>query len=144
MTFSHDGLRDSLTQLAAPPYFYENLKREISASHRSSSALSLIQFILGKEELPSEDLLLAFAHLLTTSFRYEDLTARIGENEFVVLIKGGDEIASVLATRLAGKWNSLNTQSVTTHYSCVTYLPKESALEFLNRLDRTELLNSPT
>lgn len=28
MTFSHDGLRDSLTHLAAPPYFYENLRRE--------------------------------------------------------------------------------------------------------------------
>ena len=135
-------MRDSLTQLAAPPYFYESLKREISASNRNSNKLSLIKFLLGKEKLPSQDDVLLFAHLLTISFRYEDLTARIGENEFVILIKGDSEIAIGLAQRLADKWSSQHAQCVTIYYSCLAYLSQESALEFLNRLDLAELVRA--
>ena len=44
MTFSHDGLRDSLTHLAAPPYFYENLRRDLAAAERNRSRITLIRF----------------------------------------------------------------------------------------------------
>ena len=48
MTFSHDGIRDSLTHLAAPPYFYENLRRELGTAERNKSELSLIRFLISK------------------------------------------------------------------------------------------------
>ena len=44
MTFSHDGLRDSLTHLAAPPYFYENLRRDLATAERNKSRVTLIRF----------------------------------------------------------------------------------------------------
>ena len=44
MTFSHDGLRDSLTHLAAPPYFYENLRRDLATAERNRSRVTLIRF----------------------------------------------------------------------------------------------------
>ena len=46
MTFAHDGLRDSLTHLAAPPYFYENLRRDLATAERNKSRLTLIKLIL--------------------------------------------------------------------------------------------------
>ena len=44
MTFSHDGLRDSLTHLAAPPFFYENLRRDLATADRNKSRITLIRF----------------------------------------------------------------------------------------------------
>ena len=44
VNFSHDGLRDSLTYLAAPPLFYEYLRRELAAAHRNRTELALLQF----------------------------------------------------------------------------------------------------
>ncbi len=49
MIFAHDGLRDSLTHLAAPPYFYENLRRELVTAHRNKTRLTLIRFQLFAE-----------------------------------------------------------------------------------------------
>ena len=43
MTFSHDGLRDSLTHLAAPPYFYENLRRDLATAERNRSQIKSIE-----------------------------------------------------------------------------------------------------
>jgi GGDEF domain-containing protein len=82
MTFAHDGLRDSLTHLAAPPYFYENLRRDLATAERNKSRLTLIKFIISEtsDTRPSEShyesAVLSFAELLKSSIRSEDLCAR--------------------------------------------------------------------
>lgn len=50
MIFAHDGLHDSVTRLAAPPLFYESLKREISLVGRNGFELTLIRIILESTE----------------------------------------------------------------------------------------------
>ena len=140
MTFSHDGLRDSLTQLAAPPYLYESLRREISRSMRKSTELSLLRFVLDGSGPSFEGALIRFADLLTKSFRYEDLAARMGESEFVVLVSGDSSVAKALSDRFYESWQDLAIYSVNSSYSYATYVESEGALDFLNRLDHVELI----
>lgn len=57
MVFSHDGLRDSLTHLAAPPYFYESLRRELISAQRDRRKFSLLRLQLlpkNNPNLPSQ------------------------------------------------------------------------------------------
>ena len=57
MVFSHDGLRDSLTHLAAPPYFYESLRRELISAQRDRRKFSLLRLQLlpkNNPDLPSQ------------------------------------------------------------------------------------------
>ena len=150
MSFSHDGLHDSLTRLAAPPYFYESLKREISIATRSESAISVIRYLLEPGATGSElktnpiyeETLIAFADLISHSFRLEDYKARLGEREFVVLIQGNEELSLQISQRLIARWAIEGTPSVGIGYSCATYLLGESALEVMNRLDNCELLRA--
>ena len=82
MNFAHDGLHDGLTRLAAPPYYYEILRREIAFTNRNLTDLTAIRVIL-KSKMPlHEATVIAFADSLSTSFRYEDVKARLGEYEF--------------------------------------------------------------
>jgi GGDEF domain-containing protein len=148
MSFSHDGLHDSLTRLAAPPYFYESLKREISIATRSESAISVIRYLLEPAHLEAElasnpiyeETLIAFADLISHSFRLEDYKARLGEREFVVLIQGSEELSQQISQRLIARWAIEGTPGVGIGYSCATYRAGESALEVMNRLDNCELL----
>jgi len=148
MSFSHDGLHDSLTRLAAPPYFYESLKREISIATRSESAISVIRYLLEPAHLEAElttnpiyeETLIAFADLISHSFRLEDYKARLGEREFVVLIQGSEELSLQISQRLIARWAIEGTPGVGIGYSCATYLAGERALEVMNRLDNCELL----
>jgi GGDEF domain-containing protein len=150
MVFAHDGLHDSLTRLAAPPYFYESLKREISIATRSESAISVIRYLLEPGATGSElktnpiyeETLIAFADLISHSFRLEDYKARLGEREFVVLIQGNEELSLQISQRLIARWAIEGTPSVGIGYSCATYLLGESALEVMNRLDNCELLRA--
>lgn len=150
MTFSHDGLRDSLTHLAAPPYFYENLRRELGIAERNNSQLSLIRFLISKNkagiqitesEIDSFDsryeaAILSFAEILKASIRSEDLCARLGQLEFTLVIKASSDAATSLAQRVLG---SLKIESFDCYYSVVTADNSESSLEILNRLDNQEL-----
>jgi GGDEF domain-containing protein len=148
MVFAHDGLHDSLTRLAAPPYFYESLKREISIATRSELAISVIRYLLKPAQVDAElttkpiyeETLIAFADLISHSFRLEDYKARLGEREFVVLIQGSEELSLHISQRIIARWAIEGTPSVEIGYSCVTFLAGESALEVMNRLDNCELL----
>jgi GGDEF domain-containing protein len=150
MVFAHDGLHDSLTRLAAPPYFYESLKREISVSTRSELVISVIRYLLepgaaesGMDTNPIYDeTLIAFADLISNSFRLEDYKARLGEREFVVLIQGNEDLSLQISQRLIARWAIEGTPSVRIGYSCATYVLGESALEVMNRLDNCELLRA--
>ena len=150
MTFSHDGIRDSLTHLAAPPYFYENLRRELGTAERNKSELSLIRFLISKnvtgiqitesgiesENSQYEVAILSFAEILKASIRSEDLCARLGQLEFTLVIKASSDAAASLAQRVLGGWQM---DSFDCYYSVATADNSESSLEILNRLDNQEL-----
>jgi GGDEF domain-containing protein len=156
MMFSHDGLKDSLTRLAAPPLFYEELRRELSRSARNGEVFSLIRLVLLQEVLDpdgmeSEDKsrIVNFADTLTRVCRSEDLLARIGEREFLALVRGPASVATLLITRVATGWLAARLISdkkpgvpypefQTAH---ITVRPQEPALELLNRLDRQPLIS---
>ena len=141
MSFSHDGLHDSLTRLAAPPYFYESLKREISIATRSESTISIIRYLLESSPIYDETLI-SFAHLLSLSFRLEDYKARLGEKEFLVLVQGNEVLSQQISQRLIANWAIEGTPDIGIGYSCVTYQAGESALEVMNRLDCCEVLRA--
>jgi diguanylate cyclase (GGDEF)-like protein len=144
MVFSHDGLRDSLTFLAAPPLFYENLRRDLASSSRNKSPLSLVQFHMDSpknEDLEHADpsiyelAIINFSHILKSESRSEDLCARLGRYEFTLIIKANIQVASKIAHRVQNSWSD-------PHFRCVaavvTAKLNESALEVLNRLDTAE------
>ena len=141
MAFSHDGLHDGLTRISAPPYFYESLKREISIANRSESPVTLIRYLLEPEPIYDETLI-AFADLISNSFRLEDHKARLGEREFVVLVKGDEELSQQVSQRLISHWAIEGTPDVVIGYSSATHILGETALEFMNRLDRNEILRA--
>ena len=151
MTFSHDGLRDSLTMLAAPPYFYENLRRELATAERNRSRFTLIRFqlfprdeqaSLASEESQYELAILSFAEVLKTSVRAEDLCARLGRFEFTVILKAPLAVAESLTSRVVASWSSHQEWSKTAicKSAIVTAKIGESSLEILNRLDNQELI----
>lgn len=146
MSFAHDGLRDSLTHLAAPPYFYENLRRELSTADRNKTRLTLIRFQLFNDaniEVPldaSDSLyevaILSFAEFLKGVTRAEDLCARLGRFEFTLILKASQEVGDALSQRVLAGWKM---DSFTCKSSLVSANHEESALEILNRLDNQEL-----
>lgn len=142
MTFSHDGLRDSLTHLAAPPYFYENLRRDLATAERNGSRLTLMRFqIFLNQEVPDDEshyevAILAFAELLKSCIRAEDLCARLGRLEFTLILKASSEVAASLSKRILSQWRD---DFFICKSSFVPAKRGESSLEILNRLDNQEL-----
>ncbi len=151
MTFSHDGLRDSLTHLAAPPYFYENLRRDLATAERNKSRITLIRFQIfpAEKELDNrEDVenpvnrsyyevaILSFAEILKRNTRVEDLCARLGRFEFTLILRAGHEVAQLLAQRVLKEWKN---EPFICKYSHICATLGESSLELLNRLDNQEL-----
>ena len=142
MSFSHDGLHDGLTRLAAPPHFYEILRREIALTNRNLSDLTAIRVILNSKMPLYEATVISFADLITNSFRHEDAKARLGEFEFGILIRGDEALADQLSRRLISSWRIDGTPDSTISYSCAKYNKGESAISFINRLDDQLLLQS--
>ena len=135
MTFAHDGLHDDLTRLAAPPHYYEILRREIALANRRSHDLTAIRLILNSKAPLYEATLISFADLITNSFRYEDAKSRLGEYEFGVLIHGNEALANQLSTRLIARWAIEGRSDSHISYASARYLPGEPAITFINRLD---------
>lgn len=152
---SHDGLRDSLTHLASAGLFYEELRREIARARRSCEPISLARFVLKANRPEFVDLtpseieieLLSFSQTLSRLTRTEDICARIGDLEFLVLLRGNEGVANQLTKRVASVWQQdLSDHAgldfrcrVTQQNSHLEHIVDESPLEFLNRLDRLSL-----
>lgn len=150
MSFAHDGLRDSLTHLAAPPYFYENLRRELATATRNKTRLTLIRFQLhenegadeGREGFLNESnslyevAILSFAEFLKSVTRAEDLCARLGRLEFTLILRASVEVGEGLSRRVLDGWR-MDSFSCQSSLVCATL--GESSLEILNRLDNQEL-----
>ena len=135
MVFSHDGLRDSLTRVAAPPFFYESLKREISLSERSESTITAVTFRLISEQPIYDYPLVAFSEIAGRALRLEDHIARMGTNNFVVLITGDNYVAEQVCARISSQWTLEGIPDIFLLYAWVSHEAGESALDLLNRLD---------
>lgn len=149
MVFSHDGLRDSLTHLAAPPFFYESLRRELISAQRDKRKFSLLRLQLlpiNNQDLPFqsshdslyEDAIIDFAELIKISVRGEDICARLGRFEFTLIVRAHLDIARSIAQRIQRSWRSDYVECLSATLSVDN---KESTLELLNRLDNQELLD---
>jgi GGDEF domain-containing protein len=131
---SHDGRHDSLTNLLAPPLYYEEMARELARFQRSAIELCAIRL-----ELPTTttiDEIMAFADVLTNSARAEDLIARIGEFEFALLVRGDLSVVDKFIARID--------IAIEISYACVAPKVGEITLELLNRLDQIELTRATT
>lgn len=146
MNFSHDGVRDRTTHLYAPPYFYENLKREIFSFDRSGNSFSLLKFVLApKFEMDSdlgisdaniEGAALAFSQIIEGAIRREDICARMGLLEFLIIVNGEIELSDRLARRVASQWSEKNFNC---SFASTKVQKGDNPLEILHRLDDTSL-----
>ena len=131
---SHDGRHDSLTNLLAPPLYYQEMARELARFQRNAIDLCAIRL-----ELPTTstvDEIVAFADELSNSARAEDLIARIGEYEFALLIRGDLKVVEKFLARID--------VDLEISYACVAPKAGEVTLELLNRLDQIELTRATT
>ena len=144
LMYSHDGIRDSLTNLAAPPLFYQDLRRELARKKRNGGELMLLRLVLRKKGLEEaqaseyENDILEFGHALSTTSRSEDLCTRMGEYEFILLFSGEEVSATGFTSRLERLWN-LKERRLLILSSSIASLENETGLELLNRLDHQVL-----
>jgi len=131
---SHDGRHDSLTNLLAPPLYYDEMARELARSKRSAMELCAIRLELPPTSTVEE--IIAFADALTNNARIEDLISRIGEFEFGILIRGDEKVVEKFIARID--------YEIEISYACTTPKAGEVTLELLNRLDQIELTRATT
>lgn len=116
--YSYDGLRDSLTNLASPAFFYEELRRAASRVERSEGQFSIIRLILrvatdgksadtARTAKPDDFEIIRFADVLVRMCRGEDLCARLGSAEFLVLLCAPESVAENYIQRVAHNWHTL-------------------------------------
>jgi len=145
--FSHDGIHDSQTHLAAPTYFYQQLKQEIALSDRTGEKFSLIRIIFNRTNFKSESIatkigaadILYFSQALKDLTRKQDCVARVGMNECVILIRAGRSNVESLLSRLLESPQLSVENSLQISCSTVEFTPGEKALTILNRLDDMSL-----
>lgn len=143
--FSHDGIRDSQTFLAAPALFYELLRRQVALSLRSGESFSAVKITFisrdlnQNSQLVSAEDILKFSCELRALTRSEDCIGRLGINECVVLVADGELAAQELISRLHSTLTLSLKQSLLISISMVVSLRGETGLKLLNRLDEAPL-----
>jgi GGDEF domain-containing protein len=139
--FTHDGIHDSQTHLAAPSFFYEQLRRELAIVKRSKTNFSLIKLVFerntvdGARIVVSAEDILHFSCELRRLTRNSECIGRLGINECVILMSEGEEAAKHMLSRLHLAPSLTVNGSLHISLSMVTSFPSESGLEILNRLD---------
>ena len=131
---------DALTGLRNRQRFFDDLKREFAAARRYSSPLSLL--LLDVDGLRSvnetrgydagDRLLLALAELLMTRLRMTDIAARIGDDDFAVILPrtpvgGAEALAGRIADTL-GDWVAIGVAALDDDVT--------SGADLLDRADR--------
>jgi GGDEF domain-containing protein len=145
--FSHDGIHDSQTHLAAPSYFYQQLAHEIELSKRTGETFSLIRVIFKPAKPKGQDTevkissadILYFSEALKDVTRKQDCVARVGLNECVILIRAQLSNVESLLNRLLDAKNLTVDNSLRVSCSTVEYQVGEKAITILNRLDAVSL-----
>ena len=141
MTFDFDGLRDRETNLLTPAAFYDSFLRLLSSAGRDSGTLFLMKFIIATDQE-----VINFAQVLAENSRSDDLVARMGEREFLVVLRN----SLTTDTYLNRLRNSLTNSSTPMRDSEAKFAHLElvqkvmvnltaQALFHLNELDRREL-----
>ena len=145
--FSHDGIHDSQTHLAAPTYFYQQLKQEIALSDRTGEMFSLIRVIFNRSNNQGESVdakigavdILYFSEALKDLTRKQDCVARVGVNECVILIRARASNVEALLSRLLHSHKVTVENTLQISCAAVEFAPGEKALTILNRLDAMSL-----
>ena len=135
--FSHDGIHDSQTHLSSPPFFYEQLRRELSLAQRSKIPLALIKIVFENphsEQVRAHDIL-HFSYELTQLTRTEDCVGRLGINEVVIMVRGGASKVEPFISRLLDATSLTVNNSLHIKITSVLSSENENALSILERLD---------
>ena len=134
---SFDCYHDSLTHHYAAPVFYDALKRELSFAKREGNLVGIVKFQL--LENATEDQMLYFANELELVVRQHDLIARIGGNEFAVLLRLDAEVESAfkcLVTRVA------NVEKRGFKYAFISTDGTKGLVQVLEEMDNPQILQS--
>ena len=132
--YSHDGIHDRLTNCAAPPLIYSHLNRMISGSGRTGAPLTLASISISIQS--SLEQILSIAHVINRLMRQEDLCGRTGNFQFVVVLSGSLTNGEKLLARIR------NATSIEFTSDLVQWVPEETSLQLLYRLDLAEELRT--
>lgn len=144
MLFSHDGIHDSQTHLASPQFFYEQLRRELALSSRTTKPISLIKIKFNSTHSDRVDArdILYFSSELTQLARSEDCIGRLGINEVVIIVRDGNQHGKRFVDRLSQSKSLTVKETLQIHISTVTAFDDEDALSLLQRLDAEVTLSN--
>jgi GGDEF domain-containing protein len=131
--FSHDGIHDTFTNLAAPNYFYEELNRLISRYERSKTEFRIINITFEGVKNGHESEILEMAALLRSVVRGEDLAARLGAFEFGLLINGSHYES--LVRRIEENWKEFIVHKIPLIFKIGEPEEGINALQILNKMD---------
>jgi diguanylate cyclase (GGDEF)-like protein len=140
---------DPLTGIANRRIFLESLAGAISFAQRHQTPLSIIMADLDDFKSVNDifghnagdQVLQAFATLLMDNNRQEDLVARFGGEEFIMMLPGtGAEEAAVLGERLRRHWEEMASPGfsiqVTASFGVAVYQSGETVDGFIERADQ--------
>jgi len=139
---------DSLTHLANRRFFIDFLEKALSFAKRHEQPLSVIMADLDNFKSindtyghqAGDQVLIAFAEAMQASIRQEDLAARFGGEEFILLLPGTTlEEAAILAERLRANLENLVfpalTTRVTASFGIAQYRPDDTLETLVKRVD---------
>jgi diguanylate cyclase (GGDEF)-like protein len=138
---------DPLTGIANRRLFLESLGGAISFAQRHQTPLSVIMADLDDFKAVNDtfghntgdQVLLAFATLLMDNSRQEDLAARFGGEEFIMMLPGtGPEEAAVLGERLRSHWKKLAYPRIrmTASFGVAAYQTGERVDDLIEKADK--------
>ena len=140
---------DSLTGIANRRIFLESLGGAISFAQRHQTPLSIIMADLDDFKSVNDtfghnagdQVLQAFATLLMENSRQEDLAARFGGEEFIMMLPGtGAEESAVLGERVRSHWQEMTSPAfsirVTASFGVAAYQPGDTVDDFIERADQ--------
>jgi len=133
--FSHDGIHDTFTNLAAPNYFYEELNRLVARFERSRAEFRIINISFVGVKNGHESEVLEMAALLRTLLRGEDLAARLGMYEFGLLINGSHYES--LSQRIAEEWSNSVDSKIALNFKIGQPQKGFKTLQLLNKMDES-------
>jgi diguanylate cyclase (GGDEF)-like protein len=139
---------DSLTRLANRRFFIDLLAKAMAFAKRHAQPLSVIMADLDHFKAINDtyghqvgdQVLAAFAQVMQTSIRQEDLAARFGGEEFILMLPGiALEQAAVLGERLRENLENLAIPGlktrVTASFGIAQYRPDDTFETLVNRAD---------
>jgi diguanylate cyclase (GGDEF)-like protein len=139
---------DSLTRLANRRFFIDFLEKAMAFAKRHAQPLSVIMADLDKFKAindtyghqAGDQVLAAFAQVMQANIRQEDLAARFGGEEFILMLPGTPlEDATILAERLRESLENLTfppvTTRVTASFGIAQYRPDDTFETLVKRAD---------